>query len=101
MELLALIFAQGLNRELINRIKKIKHLDALIAQKLHLRQVLDGLLVLAGCIINLFLISNHAVNIFLQGDKPALLGSREEQQVLQLIRRIITGIHAVIDADFQ
>ena len=90
-----------LDGEFIDRVEQIEHLDALVAQRLHLRQLLDGLLVLGRRVVDLLLALRHAVDVFLERDELAVLRAQEQDEVLELVDRVRTAVDAVVDADLQ
>ena len=101
MERLLFILVDRLDGELIDRVEQVEHLDALVAQRLHLRQLLDGLLVLGRRVVDLLLALRHAVNVFLERDELAVLRAHEQDEVLELVDRVRTAVDAVVDADLQ
>ena len=90
-----------LDGELIDRVEQVEHLDALVAQRLHLRQLLDGLLVLGRRVVDLLLALRHAVNVFLERDELAVLRAHEQDEILELVDRVRAAVDAVVDADLQ
>ena len=95
-----LIGVQRLGHELVHLLGEEQGVVALLFQQLHLRELCQVILVLAGGEIDLLLALGHGVHVFLQADELILLAAVKQQQILAaFLVRAVVGYGAVFQLE--